>query len=226
MCRVMTRGMPHRTMLYVVIQCTLHTRCHLDWCSVVCSSDLVPTTFFVAGSITGILYACHASILEMAADTVSEGTNGIKSVLIRFLICMLPLHCGFQVLKNRLEPVFIFPGRAPFNDYGVRSEEHTSELQSRGHLVCRLLLETHVAHPALPSIPTRRSSDLHASILEMAADTVSEGTNGIKSVLIRFLICMLPLHCGFQVLKNRLEPVFIFPGRAPFNDYGVILKLF
>src|SRR5690625_6296969 len=25
--------------------------------------------------------------------------------------------------------------------YGHRSEEHTSELQSRGHLVCRLLLE-------------------------------------------------------------------------------------
>src|SRR5690625_1813151 len=25
--------------------------------------------------------------------------------------------------------------------YGIRSEEHTSELQSRGHLVCRLLLE-------------------------------------------------------------------------------------
>src|SRR5271166_6023455 len=35
----------------------------------------------------------------------------------------------------------------PSEDYGnaehttVRSEEHTSELQSRGHLVCRLLLE-------------------------------------------------------------------------------------
>src|SRR5690625_6839094 len=26
-------------------------------------------------------------------------------------------------------------------DYDGRSEEHTSELQSRGHLVCRLLLE-------------------------------------------------------------------------------------
>src|SRR3989442_9336227 len=26
-------------------------------------------------------------------------------------------------------------------DYGKRSEEHTSELQSRPHLVCRLLLE-------------------------------------------------------------------------------------
>src|SRR3712207_7171720 len=28
-----------------------------------------------------------------------------------------------------------------FKDYGVRSEEHTSELQSRQYLVCRLLLE-------------------------------------------------------------------------------------
>src|SRR5207253_8392665 len=27
------------------------------------------------------------------------------------------------------------------SDGGTRSEEHTSELQSRGHLVCRLLLE-------------------------------------------------------------------------------------
>src|SRR5207253_5184697 len=31
--------------------------------------------------------------------------------------------------------------RAPRNRRSARSEEHTSELQSRGHLVCRLLLE-------------------------------------------------------------------------------------
>src|SRR5439155_27187569 len=31
-------------------------------------------------------------------------------------------------------------GQQP-GDHGDRSEEHTSELQSRGHLVCRLLLE-------------------------------------------------------------------------------------
>src|SRR5690625_2574822 len=37
----------------------------------------------------------------------------------------------------------------------ARSEEHTSELQSRGHLVCRLLLPLH-------SFPTRRSSDLNS----------------------------------------------------------------
>src|SRR5437870_9176086 len=31
-----------------------------------------------------------------------------------------------------------------------RSEEHTSELQSRGHLVCRLLLEKKQLNPHLP----------------------------------------------------------------------------
>src|SRR5690554_5299571 len=49
-----------------------------------------------------------------------------------------------------------------------RSEEHTSELQSRPHLVCRLLLESHASHPDLHSFPTRRSSDL-PSPLEPAA---------------------------------------------------------
>src|SRR5437868_2625905 len=41
-----------------------------------------------------------------------------------------------------------------------RSEEHTSELQSRFDLVCRLLLECDRPPRALRSFPTRRSSDL------------------------------------------------------------------
>src|SRR5690625_6138006 len=47
----------------------------------------------------------------------------------------------------------LLTGYEPFA--GQRSEEHTSELQSRGHLVCRLLLEkkkdtiTHTAHSPL-----------------------------------------------------------------------------
>src|SRR5207253_10256265 len=36
---------------------------------------------------------------------------------------------------------------------GVRSEEHTSELQSRGHLVCRLLLEKKKKKQRTPTIP-------------------------------------------------------------------------
>src|SRR5439155_4182313 len=39
---------------------------------------------------------------------------------------------GFMIRSGRMTP-----GSAVWN----RSEEHTSELQSRGHLVCRLLLE-------------------------------------------------------------------------------------
>src|SRR5690625_5653325 len=36
----------------------------------------------------------------------------------------------------------IHPTSKPIKSPKARSEEHTSELQSRGHLVCRLLLET------------------------------------------------------------------------------------
>src|ERR1035438_4522493 len=45
-----------------------------------------------------------------------------------------------------------------------RSEEHTSELQSLRHLVCRLLLEKYGDHRDLHSFPTRRSSDLSSEI--------------------------------------------------------------
>src|SRR5262245_43509371 len=47
----------------------------------------------------------------------------------------------------------------------ARSEEHTSELQSLRHLVCRLLLECVCHHRALHSFPTRRSSDLFAAFV-------------------------------------------------------------
>src|SRR3712207_7806858 len=37
--------------------------------------------------------------------------------------------------------------------FGLRSEEHTSELQSRQYLVCRLLLEKKKAHVCPPVTP-------------------------------------------------------------------------
>src|SRR3712207_7470078 len=40
---------------------------------------------------------------------------------------------------NGFQPFVAFPLGA--RDHGLRSEEHTSELQSRQYLVCRLLLE-------------------------------------------------------------------------------------
>src|SRR5690606_22885105 len=42
----------------------------------------------------------------------------------------------------------------------LRSEEHTSELQSRENLVCRLLLEIQYDRQNVHTFPTRRSSDL------------------------------------------------------------------
>src|SRR5690625_5495465 len=43
-----------------------------------------------------------------------------------------------------------------------RSEEHTSELQSRGHLVCRLLLEKKKKRPVTPRGNQSRTEE-HAS---------------------------------------------------------------
>src|SRR5436305_9517472 len=51
---------------------------------------------------------------------------------------------GFELVQQHLEPLLPFALRAEVEVRGgtrQRSEEHTSELQSRPHLVCRLLLE-------------------------------------------------------------------------------------
>src|SRR5258708_14150129 len=47
------------------------------------------------------------------------------------------------------------PRTAPAERVGVRSEEHTSELQSPDHLVCRLLLEKKKTTPAKDDRPTK-----------------------------------------------------------------------
>src|SRR5690554_7658154 len=47
-----------------------------------------------------------------------------------------------KILERMAEPERVIMFRVPWlDDRGERSEEHTSELQSRPHLVCRLLLE-------------------------------------------------------------------------------------
>src|SRR5690625_872250 len=58
------------------------------------------------------------------------------------------IACGNKAVKTNLLYADIKDQIATYMDkiyatipFGVRSEEHTSELQSRGHLVCRLLLE-------------------------------------------------------------------------------------
>src|SRR5690625_6896383 len=47
----------------------------------------------------------------------------------------------WNVLGRNWAASFVLDARAMTKSLRWRSEEHTSELQSRGHLVCRLLLE-------------------------------------------------------------------------------------
>src|SRR2546429_6741302 len=64
-----------------------------------------------------------------------------------------PLDFRKSVTKDKISTPIAIPAKAPpsilppkkvikaLYEYDARSEEHTSELQSRLHLVCRLLLE-------------------------------------------------------------------------------------
>src|SRR5439155_22284651 len=89
--------------------------------------------------------------------------HGLHDALLVFLIFVGFLLLVFFLMVRRPPRSTLFPyttlfrsssasaarpgGGAPSSGYrcshwrGPRSEEHTSELQSRGHLVCRLLLE-------------------------------------------------------------------------------------
>src|SRR5690625_3883292 len=77
-----------------------------------------------------ILYGCN--IFEEGKEAYQVIAEPIPSV-------------GGQVVVNGTDPVQLLAN--PHENWsfshwsGDRSEEHTSELQSRGHLVCRLLLE-------------------------------------------------------------------------------------
>src|SRR5690554_7070013 len=60
-----------------------------------------------------------------------------KSISFEFTGNIYCKNCGTKT-KTSFNQGFCYPC---FKDAPERSEEHTSELQSRPHLVCRLLLE-------------------------------------------------------------------------------------
>src|SRR5436305_325513 len=94
--------------------------------------------------------------------------------MIRPSLELVPQHWTISSLPSAL--------KSPTSQ-ATRSEAHTSELQSRPQLVCRLLLVTYRIRPSLdlvpphstiswvpsaptslPSFPTRRSSDLMSGL--------------------------------------------------------------
>src|SRR5690625_5308930 len=85
----------------------------------------------MAGRKVEFMGYVHSQVLgsispDIAPETLELDPPQSAEVLIDVAACGV-CHTDLHVIKQEVE----FP----------RSEEHTSELQSRGHLVCRLLLE-------------------------------------------------------------------------------------
>src|SRR2546422_7468247 len=90
-----------------------HTRCSRDWSSDVCSSDL----------------AARPRAPAAPPDSRRRCTGRKPS----------PRQAPTGRRRSQHAPINALVARQPRQE--GRSEEHTSELQSRLHLVCRLLLE-------------------------------------------------------------------------------------
>src|SRR3712207_7857343 len=89
-------------------------------------STLFPytTLFRSQDRVTGIKFASSRLVRVARAVRLSGGSMTIRALIVedeQDLVALLRLH--------------------------LRSEEHTSELQSRQYLVCRLLLEKKKKHP-------------------------------------------------------------------------------
>src|SRR5690625_5756404 len=73
----------------------------------------------------------------------------IAHLVAGLLLCITIIGIPFGIACWKMVPLAFLPlgqqivpaTSARQDPFGGRSEEHTSELQSRGHLVCRLLLE-------------------------------------------------------------------------------------
>src|SRR5207253_7347472 len=77
--------------------------------------------------------------LKLSRNLLAVTTNLREN--FRLSIPELNLGGGIGAGERHLAPGSLLSLRFSHGVRHIRSEEHTSELQSRGHLVCRLLLE-------------------------------------------------------------------------------------
>src|SRR5687768_18265136 len=76
-----------------------------------------------------------APVWEAMADQIHRKKSGPKLLDVWHETLAVDIAAGYTLATGRMQAVLLHAGA------GLRSEEHTSELQSRLHLVCRLLLE-------------------------------------------------------------------------------------
>src|SRR2546428_10086252 len=87
-----------------------------------------------------------------------------RSTLFPYTTLFRSLRCYSRVTKREFDWNRSTPTGAGVGDQSRRSEEHTSELQSRSDLVCRLLLEkkkTLISTNLQLRIPPSRTANNH-----------------------------------------------------------------
>src|SRR5690625_5531799 len=92
-------------------------------------------------SISGFESKVFAKKQKQLSLLHHKGLAGLRSLLLEkgWVLSIIGFLLGRAVILSTVSPFAIaFLATVWFIK---RSEEHTSELQSRGHLVCRLLLE-------------------------------------------------------------------------------------
>src|SRR3712207_6968078 len=78
----------------------------------------------------------RSSVLNTILNWVATGMEGMHSAFSAWVMYIFQSCFNFFVVSGSGQAALTMPIMAP-----LRSEEHTSELQSRQYLVCRLLLE-------------------------------------------------------------------------------------
>src|SRR5690625_5544921 len=96
------------------------------------------------------MFAIHASVTIVTASLATNLT-GIELPLLAWSAIILVLsnvylaRNTYAMLDRAIKLLMILLALSTITAVTLtRSEEHTSELQSRGHLVCRLLLEKNI----------------------------------------------------------------------------------
>src|SRR3712207_7386385 len=90
-------------------------------CSLFFFNDTATTEIYTL-SLHDALPICYIELRDRKKDIIISGGENISTIEVEQAVCAHPAVLEAAVI-------------------GIRSEEHTSELQSRQYLVCRLLLE-------------------------------------------------------------------------------------
>src|SRR5215813_6239861 len=112
-----------------------------DGSRTVCSRSIWSANTATTRSLTGVESASHI----VAVWPRRQVPAGTATVPVPVRSARLPATTGRRRTRAMPGPLTYWPVQSSGSP--ERSEEHTSELQSRPHLVCRLLLEKKKRHP-------------------------------------------------------------------------------